>query len=72
MDFLLIEDFGTRGLAGDLRDDGNQDEIQRRKMISIISGATSAEPWKGLQPGVDGVWGRRSFKPHPELTLFLA
>ena len=26
MDFLLIEDFGTRGLAGDIRDDGNQDE----------------------------------------------
>ena len=26
MDFLLIEDFGTRGLAGDIRDGGNQDE----------------------------------------------
>ena len=62
MDFLLIEDFGTRGLAGTFGTTATK-TMRRRRMISITSGATSAVPLKaqqhgGMGPGEDGLSSR--------------
>jgi len=53
MDFILIEDFGTRGLVGDFRDDGNQDDAAAkndfyyfwRNIGRAVEGATTRGRW---------------------------
>jgi hypothetical protein len=50
MDFLLIEDFGTRGLAGDIRDDGNQDETAAKNDFYYF--------WRNIGRAVEGTTTR--------------
>lgn len=50
MDFLLIEDFGTRGLAGDIRDDGNQDETGTKNDFYYF--------WRNIGRAVEGTTTR--------------
>ena len=53
MDFLVIEDFGTRGLAGDVRDDGSRDDAAEkndfyyfwRNIGRAVEGATTRGRW---------------------------
>jgi len=53
MDFLVIEDFGTRGLAGDVRDDGSRDDGAQkndfyyfwRNIGRAVEGATTRGRW---------------------------
>lgn len=50
MDFLLIEDFGTRGLAGDFRDDGNQDDSETKNDFYYF--------WRNIGRAVEGTTTR--------------
>ncbi len=65
MDFILIEDFGTRGLEGNIRDDGDLGDAEG-KMISSISGATSAGLSRAPQPVDAGGLVRPYSSRHPE------
>ncbi len=50
MDFLVIEDFGTRGLAGDVRDDGNQDDAETKNDFYYF--------WRNIGRAVEGTTTR--------------